>query len=344
MADDYLSQGIAAVKAGDTKKARQFLDAAIKGSPNDERGWGWFYNVCENDEERLRCVREILRINPNNEKAKQKYDELIGLDYQTSAASPKAAMIAEVNNAKSSQSVDNKGSISTIEWIIIGILGGGAILAIIILGILFLFQNVRLPSKQIPTPQILSSNQLERPPVYPAVQMPSLPTLVIPTLLPFPTFPPTDTPPPTVTAALPFIPQTQQLGPIHDTERGTYFSLEVTATDVKWLTSDTYQTPKTGDIYLIVYFKAKNLGPDSVQSIGSSDFQILDSNGLVHDYTYIPSADTCQQDSVDMLPNGEYVSCDGFEVPRIGKLEFIYAPYKNEPLNPGRYLSITIRP
>lgn len=165
-------------------------------------------------------------------------------------------------------------------------------------------------------------------------------------MIPFPTIQliPSDTPQPTVTSGPPFAPQTQQLGPIHDTERDTYFSLEVTVNSVKWLTSDTYQTPKTGNIYLIVYFIAKNLGPSSVQSIGSSDFQIVDSNGLVHDYTYIPSAETCQLDSVDMLPNGLYESCDGFEVPRMGKLEFIYAPYKNSPLDPGRYLSIIVRP
>jgi tetratricopeptide (TPR) repeat protein len=84
MADDFLTQGIAAVKAGNIHQARQLLDSAIKQNPNDERTWGWFYNVCENDEERLHCLKEILRIVPNNEKAKQKYNELTGLGFQHS--------------------------------------------------------------------------------------------------------------------------------------------------------------------------------------------------------------------------------------------------------------------
>lgn len=75
--DDFLTQGIAAAKAGNKQEARRLLDAAIKAAPNDERTWGWFYNVAANDEERFRCVNEVLRINPNNEMAKKKLDELI---------------------------------------------------------------------------------------------------------------------------------------------------------------------------------------------------------------------------------------------------------------------------
>ena len=82
MVEDSLGQGIAAVKAGNKQEARRLLGEAIKQHPNDERCWGWLFNVAENDGERLHCIKEILRINPNNEKAKQKYDELIGLGYR----------------------------------------------------------------------------------------------------------------------------------------------------------------------------------------------------------------------------------------------------------------------
>jgi tetratricopeptide (TPR) repeat protein len=83
MPDDFLTQGIVAVKAGNIQQARQLLDKAIRQNPNDERGWGWFYNVSANDEEKLRCLREILRINPNSESAKQKYNKLVGLSFQS---------------------------------------------------------------------------------------------------------------------------------------------------------------------------------------------------------------------------------------------------------------------
>jgi hypothetical protein len=70
MSDDLLAQGIAAVKAGNKQEARRLLDAAIRAAPNDERTWGWFYNICDNDKERIKCLNEVLRINPGNEKAK----------------------------------------------------------------------------------------------------------------------------------------------------------------------------------------------------------------------------------------------------------------------------------
>lgn len=83
MTEDYLSRGIAAVKAGEKQRARKLLDAAIRAAPDDIRGWGWFFGVCENDTERLKCLTQILRINPNHEQARQRYNELMGINLQT---------------------------------------------------------------------------------------------------------------------------------------------------------------------------------------------------------------------------------------------------------------------
>jgi len=83
MPDDLLAQGIAAVKAGNVQQARQLLDSAIRHNPNDERGWGGFYKVAANDEERLKCLKEIIKINPNDQQARQRYNELTGLGFQT---------------------------------------------------------------------------------------------------------------------------------------------------------------------------------------------------------------------------------------------------------------------
>ncbi len=96
-AGDYLTQGIAAVKAGKVEEARKLLDTAIRAAPNDERTWGWFYNVCVNDQERKRCLTEVVRINPNNEIAKKKLGELaaqeLGLNFQPAIVQPPASVI-----------------------------------------------------------------------------------------------------------------------------------------------------------------------------------------------------------------------------------------------------------
>jgi hypothetical protein len=78
MSDELITNGIKAVNSGDKKLARQLLGDAIRDFPNDERSWGWFYNVAENDTERLECVKRVLRINPNNTRAKQLLENLRG--------------------------------------------------------------------------------------------------------------------------------------------------------------------------------------------------------------------------------------------------------------------------
>ncbi len=87
MPEDYLFQGIAAVKAGDKQAARRLLGAAVQVAPNDVRTWGWFYTVCANDEERLYCLRQVLRIDPKNQAVKKTYEKLLGL---ASPAKPSA--------------------------------------------------------------------------------------------------------------------------------------------------------------------------------------------------------------------------------------------------------------
>jgi len=83
----------------------------------------------------------------------------------------------------------------------------------------------------------------------------------------------------------------------------------------------------------------------AVESFGPSVFQVLDSNGIVHDYDILPSTmDTCHLEYVDIIPNGVLEGCVAYEVPETGKLEFIYAPYQYEGLKPGRYLSFIVRP
>src|SRR5512138_2076644 len=76
MTDDYLSQGIAALEAGNRREAHRLLVAATRATPNDARAWGWLYEVAESDEERMRCVSEVSRISPHDPHARQKTDEL----------------------------------------------------------------------------------------------------------------------------------------------------------------------------------------------------------------------------------------------------------------------------
>ncbi|MCZ7551072.1 MAG: hypothetical protein B6D39_13225 [Anaerolineae bacterium UTCFX2] len=92
--DDLLQQGITAYRAGKRDEARRIFIVVIKQNQNSERAWGWMYNVCNNDQERIQCLQQILRINPENEKANQLFNKLTSdlfpLEQQLSSVTTKA--------------------------------------------------------------------------------------------------------------------------------------------------------------------------------------------------------------------------------------------------------------
>jgi len=159
MSNNYLTQGIAAAKAGQSQKARQLLSSAIQQDPNDERGWGWFYNVAANDVERLQCLKEVVRINPNNERAKQLLQALnarqIGTIWENSPQDPRTNPLNQENSKSISAPKATKKK--NYSWIF---LGGGFLLLIGLMVIILLvifstpsnFMTAIAPIQIPPTP------------------------------------------------------------------------------------------------------------------------------------------------------------------------------------------------
>ena len=75
--DDLLRQGITAYKAGKREEARRIFIAVVKQDPENEPGWGWMYQTSGNDRERIYCLQQMLRINPQNEKPGQLLNQLL---------------------------------------------------------------------------------------------------------------------------------------------------------------------------------------------------------------------------------------------------------------------------
>ena len=73
--DNFLQQGINAAKAGDKARAFQLLTRAIQDTASAEQAWLWMSSVVSNDSERLFCLDNALRINPDNAPAKNKAAE-----------------------------------------------------------------------------------------------------------------------------------------------------------------------------------------------------------------------------------------------------------------------------
>jgi hypothetical protein len=108
--DDLLQQGITAYRAGKRDEARKFFAGAVKQNQNDERIWGWMYNVCDNDKERVHCLEQMLRINPKNEKANQLLSELMAADFPLERPS-----IPPTNLESQSTMKQKPPSVSTVQ-------------------------------------------------------------------------------------------------------------------------------------------------------------------------------------------------------------------------------------
>jgi tetratricopeptide (TPR) repeat protein len=71
-----LQLGITAFKSGDKDQARVYFLRAIREEPDNEQAWGWLSNTALNLEERIHCLRQIVKINPQNTSAQKLLSEL----------------------------------------------------------------------------------------------------------------------------------------------------------------------------------------------------------------------------------------------------------------------------
>lgn len=67
MENSQLQQGIQAAKAGDRALARKLLVQVVQQDPDNEMAWIWLAQAMESSAQRLDCLRQVLRINPQNE-------------------------------------------------------------------------------------------------------------------------------------------------------------------------------------------------------------------------------------------------------------------------------------
>jgi hypothetical protein len=64
-----LRKAISAIKAGDKKTGRKLLANLLGENPENEAGWLWMSVTVTDAEKKKYCLKQVLRINPSNEKA-----------------------------------------------------------------------------------------------------------------------------------------------------------------------------------------------------------------------------------------------------------------------------------
>ncbi|MCC6904539.1 MAG: tetratricopeptide repeat protein [Anaerolineae bacterium] len=87
-ADDLIQLAITALRAGRPEQARHLLARVLRDDPRNETAWLWLTGAVQSREERIHCLRQVLKINPANPSALK---GLHALGVEAPAPAPEAA-------------------------------------------------------------------------------------------------------------------------------------------------------------------------------------------------------------------------------------------------------------
>ena len=96
--NSVIKQAIEMIKKGDKANARTLLEDFVKNEPNNEDAWFLLAHVAPTQEQAETYLKRVLKINSNNEKAKQRLDKL-------QATAEKRQNVAQPANIKENNTV-----------------------------------------------------------------------------------------------------------------------------------------------------------------------------------------------------------------------------------------------
>lgn len=73
---ELLKQGVEAAREGRKAEAREYFEKVVELDEKNERGWFWLASVVESEDEKRICLKNVVQINPNNERAQKALAQL----------------------------------------------------------------------------------------------------------------------------------------------------------------------------------------------------------------------------------------------------------------------------
>lgn len=73
---ELLKKGIEAAREGNKAEARGYFEQVVELDEQNERGWFWLASVVESEDEKRICLKNVLQINPGNERARSALDKI----------------------------------------------------------------------------------------------------------------------------------------------------------------------------------------------------------------------------------------------------------------------------
>ena len=74
--EDLMQMGMQAARQGNKPNARLFFQQVLDADKHNERAWLWMASVAETQEERIRVLKTLLRINPGNSAARDELERI----------------------------------------------------------------------------------------------------------------------------------------------------------------------------------------------------------------------------------------------------------------------------
>ncbi|MFP4345052.1 MAG: tetratricopeptide repeat protein [Anaerolineales bacterium] len=66
-----LKEAVRLIKAGDKQAGRRLLKQILKADPQNESAWLWMASGVSDNQQRIYCLEQVLKINPDHEMARR---------------------------------------------------------------------------------------------------------------------------------------------------------------------------------------------------------------------------------------------------------------------------------
>lgn len=76
MSDELLKAGVKALRSGDKREARRLFGQLVNDEPDDVAAWWYLAATLDDGEQKVHCLRQVLRLRPDHEEAQQMLTKL----------------------------------------------------------------------------------------------------------------------------------------------------------------------------------------------------------------------------------------------------------------------------
>jgi hypothetical protein len=78
MTEQFIQSGIEALRAGKKREARRIFGDLVRNSPDNAEAWWYLSGLVDSPEQKVHCLRQVLRIQPQHEEARLLLNQLEG--------------------------------------------------------------------------------------------------------------------------------------------------------------------------------------------------------------------------------------------------------------------------